>query len=310
MSRKVSIWSRTANRPASPPPPAAAHRCGRASGPSTAGPSDVDAGQFRGRQPSSARAPSGLIRSWMPDCRPGCVIRAGAVQAAYQRGVAARGLPRIGVPGEGQRVVQREDHREVRRRQPAVRARRHAGLAVSDIARDERAQRRRRYAPHRLVDGDAPRARPTLVHVPIIAQFRGAWSRRHPRADVGSSVRGRVARPSRPEAGQGRAAGRHPGLRGTRARLAGRHPGLRGTRAGLAGRHPWPQAASRQRTASSRLTACSGMVFDASRRLRDLPAGVRALDHHPQRDADHGAEEQRAQDDVHGEPGGHLSPPS
>jgi len=117
------------------------------------GPVHVDAGQFAGRHPE--QRPRAQRAEPQLDARLAAVVRdqgRRGVQAADQGAVAAGRLPRIDMPGDHERVIQREDHGEVRRGQPAVLRGRHSRLPVPGVPGDERPQRRRGHAPHRLVD--------------------------------------------------------------------------------------------------------------------------------------------------------------
>jgi hypothetical protein len=85
------------------------------------GPVHVDAGQLPSRHPE--QHPRAQRAELQLDARLGAVVRYQGwrgVQAADQGAVAARGLPRINMPGDHERVIQREDHGEVRRGQPPV----------------------------------------------------------------------------------------------------------------------------------------------------------------------------------------------
>jgi hypothetical protein len=80
------------------------------------GPVHVDAGQFPGRHPE--QRPRAQRAEPQLDARLAAVVRyqgRRGVQAADQGAVAAGGQPRVDMPGDHERVVQREDHGEIRR---------------------------------------------------------------------------------------------------------------------------------------------------------------------------------------------------
>lgn len=105
----------------------------------------------------------------MPDCLSGWVMIAGVVCNPDQRDEPAGRLPRIRVRGDLQLVVQRDDHRQVRRRQAPVSGGRHAGQPVAVVAGDERPQRGRGHAVRALPH----RAGIAAAHQLIITRERG-----------------------------------------------------------------------------------------------------------------------------------------
>ena len=66
-------------------------------------------------RPNSARAPSGLSCSWIPDCAPSCSMTAGAVcRPPTSVSYAPGGWAGSTLPRDAERFIQREDHREKR----------------------------------------------------------------------------------------------------------------------------------------------------------------------------------------------------
>ena len=120
----------------------------------------VDAGQLAGRHAEQCPRPERAHRELDPGLRAVVHDDGGrGVQATHQRIEAAGLLGRVDVLGDVQRLVQREDDRQPRRRQSEVPHRRNATLAVAVVLADDQCR-----AGHAGASATASRITPAIVH--------------------------------------------------------------------------------------------------------------------------------------------------
>jgi hypothetical protein len=90
----------------------------------------------------------------------------GCVQPAEQRVIRLGRLARVRVRGENEPIVERDDERQQRRRQPAMPPGRHPRLPEPGVPRDQRPQRWCRRAPRMLIYHTP--LKPIILNVPLL----------------------------------------------------------------------------------------------------------------------------------------------